>query len=243
MAASFLDRIAGAPITWGVDGAPGWGYLMDRDRVMREMSDVGLTATELGPDGYLPADTDELTDFLSVYDFAIVGGFVPALLYRLDRIDDEPIDTPFDCMREVGVRLDGVAVEDFVCRHAKTQQRVEFCPGCDFKSDPLVVQCREDPRRGIHFDRVVREYPGHCGAKAARLFTHQARVENQEGGRVSLRELRFDMTEIKRRVFHAEPAWVRQFFPSGIAQPLCILESTGDPWMQRERNFRQARFE
>ena len=86
---TFLDRIAGAPITWGVDGAPGWGHLMDRDRVMREMSDVGLSATELGPDGYLPTDTDELTDFLSVYDFAIVGGFVPALLYRLDRIEDE----------------------------------------------------------------------------------------------------------------------------------------------------------
>ena len=49
-----LERVAGAPITWGVDGSPGWGYLMDRERVLREMVESGLSATELGPDGYLP---------------------------------------------------------------------------------------------------------------------------------------------------------------------------------------------
>ncbi|MCP4960799.1 MAG: inosose dehydratase, partial [Actinomycetia bacterium] len=46
-----MKRIAGAPITWGVDGSPGWGHLMDADRVMSEMRDSGLSATELGPDG------------------------------------------------------------------------------------------------------------------------------------------------------------------------------------------------
>ncbi len=83
----FLDRIAGAPITWGVDGSPGWGYLMDRDRVMAEMTEIGLSATELGPDGYLPLDPDELSDYLAGYDLSTVGGFVPALLYRPDRVD------------------------------------------------------------------------------------------------------------------------------------------------------------
>ncbi len=83
-----LDRIAGAPITWGVDGSPGWGHLMDRDRVMAEMAATGLSATELGPDGYLPTDADELDDYLSGYHLQMVGGFVPALLYRPDRIED-----------------------------------------------------------------------------------------------------------------------------------------------------------
>ena len=41
-----LDRVAGAPITWGVDGSPGWGYLMDRDRVMREMVESDFTAAK-----------------------------------------------------------------------------------------------------------------------------------------------------------------------------------------------------
>lgn len=84
-----LQRVAGAPITWGVDGSPGWGYLMDRDRVMNEMVDSGLAATELGPDGYLPTDPVELREYLSRYGLSIVGGFVPALLYRPDRIAAE----------------------------------------------------------------------------------------------------------------------------------------------------------
>ena len=84
-----LERVAGAPITWGVDGSPGWGYLMGRDRVMREMVESGLSATELGPDGYLPTDPIELHEFLDGYGLSIVGGFVPALLYRPDRIDAE----------------------------------------------------------------------------------------------------------------------------------------------------------
>src|SRR5215207_10868104 len=82
-----LERVAGAPITWGVDGSPGWGYLMDRDRVLREMVESGLSATELGPDGYLPTDPSELQDYLGQFDLSIVGGFVPALLYRPDQIE------------------------------------------------------------------------------------------------------------------------------------------------------------
>ena len=39
---SFVDRIAAAPITWGVDGSPGWGYLVSRDRYVREMTSLGL---------------------------------------------------------------------------------------------------------------------------------------------------------------------------------------------------------
>ncbi len=84
-----LERVAGAPITWGVDGSPGWGFLMDRDRVLREMVESGLSATELGPDGYLPRDPSELRDYLAGFDLSIVGGFVPALLYRPDRIDEQ----------------------------------------------------------------------------------------------------------------------------------------------------------
>ncbi len=83
---TFLTRIAGAPITWGVDGSPGWGHLMDRDRVLAEMQQVGLSATELGPDGYLPDNVDELRALLDRFDLALIGGFVPALLYRSELV-------------------------------------------------------------------------------------------------------------------------------------------------------------
>ena len=84
-----LERVAGAPITWGVDESPGWGYLMDRDRVLDEMSEAGLTATELGPDGFLPTDPGELREYVASRDMSVVGGFVPALLYRPDQIEAE----------------------------------------------------------------------------------------------------------------------------------------------------------
>ncbi len=82
-----LSRVAGAPITWGVDGSPGWGHAMDPTRVMAEMREVGLSATELGPDGFLPSDPDELKDFVAGYEMTMVGGFVPAVLYQDEDID------------------------------------------------------------------------------------------------------------------------------------------------------------
>jgi inosose dehydratase len=60
---------------------------MDRDRVLQEMTDVGLSATELGPDGFLPPDPGELRDFVSARGLRIAGGFVPAILHRQDRFD------------------------------------------------------------------------------------------------------------------------------------------------------------
>ena len=77
-----LSRVAGAPITWGADASEGWGYLMDPKRVMAEMREAGLSATELGPDGFLPTDPEELKDFVAGYDMSMVGGFVPAILYQ-----------------------------------------------------------------------------------------------------------------------------------------------------------------
>ena len=50
------NKIAGAPISWGVCEVPGWGYQLGPDRVLKEMREVGLIATELGPDGFLPRE-------------------------------------------------------------------------------------------------------------------------------------------------------------------------------------------
>ncbi len=52
-------KIAGAPITTGVDPSPGWDHLMGRDRVMCEMVETGLPATELRP----KADADLSVQF------------------------------------------------------------------------------------------------------------------------------------------------------------------------------------
>ena len=66
-------KIAGAPISWGVCEVPGWGYQLDPDRVLSEMRDVGLSATELGPEGFLPTEPDELTALLDRHGLSCVG--------------------------------------------------------------------------------------------------------------------------------------------------------------------------
>jgi inosose dehydratase len=74
-------KIAGAPISWGVCEVPGWGYQFRPDRVLHEMREVGLTATELGPDGFLPSDPAAMANVLSRYGLRAVGGFTPLLLH------------------------------------------------------------------------------------------------------------------------------------------------------------------
>jgi inosose dehydratase len=74
-------RIAGAPISWGVCEVPGWGHQMAPDRVLAEMRDAGLAATEFGPDGFLPADPEERAALLKSYGLGAVGGFVPVVLH------------------------------------------------------------------------------------------------------------------------------------------------------------------
>jgi inosose dehydratase len=75
------DRIAGAPISWGVCEVPGWGYQLPPARVLAEMHDVGLAATELGPDGFLPTDAGAMADVLARHDLRAIGGFTPLLLH------------------------------------------------------------------------------------------------------------------------------------------------------------------
>ncbi|WP_405166052.1 sugar phosphate isomerase/epimerase [Nocardia sp. NBC_01499] len=75
-------RIAAAPISWGVCEVPGWGHVLDAHTVLAEMAALGLSATELGPPGYLPRDPDELRSLLTTFDIAAVGGFLALVLHQ-----------------------------------------------------------------------------------------------------------------------------------------------------------------
>ncbi|MGW5727685.1 TIM barrel protein [Nocardia beijingensis] len=79
-------RIAAAPISWGVCEVPGWGHVLDAHTVLAEMAALGLTATELGPPGYLPRDPGELRRLLETFGLTAVGGFLAVALHR-DRQD------------------------------------------------------------------------------------------------------------------------------------------------------------
>ncbi|MCU1605455.1 MAG: Myo-inosose-2 dehydratase [Modestobacter sp.] len=79
---SLVDRIAGAPISWGVCEVPDWGYQLAPSRVLTEMSEVGLAATEFGPEGFLPPDPDALAAVLAAHGLTAVGGLTPVVLHE-----------------------------------------------------------------------------------------------------------------------------------------------------------------
>jgi len=81
-------RVAGAPITWGVSEVAGWGHSMPPVRVLAEMSAIGLTATELGPPGYLPADAKTLRDLVAAHRLRLAAGFLAAVLHEPGRRAD-----------------------------------------------------------------------------------------------------------------------------------------------------------
>ncbi|MCD9197244.1 TIM barrel protein [Aeromicrobium wangtongii] len=54
---------------------------MSAERVLTEMQSLGLTATEFGPDGFLPGDPSAKAAFLDGFGLHAVGGFLPVLLH------------------------------------------------------------------------------------------------------------------------------------------------------------------
>jgi inosose dehydratase len=95
-------KIAGAPISWGVCEVPGWGYQLEPDRVLTEMRGAGLTATELGPDGFLPSDPTELMSVLHTHELACVGGFVPVVLHDVDHDPADDVAGPLAALHAAG---------------------------------------------------------------------------------------------------------------------------------------------
>ena len=91
-------KIAGAPISWGVCEVPGWGHQLSAEQVLAEMREVGLTATELGPDGFLPSDPEELTATLGSNGLRCVGIFVPVVLHDTDHDPLADIEGPLDAV-------------------------------------------------------------------------------------------------------------------------------------------------
>ena len=95
-------RIAGAPISWGVCEVPGWGHQMGPDRVLTEMSALGLEAMEFGPLGFLPEDAEGRKATLAKHNMSAVGGFFPVVLH----------DPGFDPLPSIATELDAYVAAD-----------------------------------------------------------------------------------------------------------------------------------
>ena len=105
MSRPFAERIAAAPISWGVCEVPGWGWQYDVATVLGQMRELGLAATEFGPEGFLPDSGVDRAKVLAEHGLRAVGGFVPVVLH-------EPGRDPVPAAR--------VALEAFVESGART---------------------------------------------------------------------------------------------------------------------------
>ena len=108
-----LDRLAGAPISWGVCEVPGWGIELSPDRVLGEMRQLGLTATELGkPERYVMVAIEPTTPML------FAGSSDPTCYLELKSIglpEDKTADLSnalsLEIEKQLGVSKDRVYIE------------------------------------------------------------------------------------------------------------------------------------
>lgn len=88
MTRPLADRVAAAPISWGVCEVPDWGWQYDRRTVLQQMQEIGFAATEFGPRGFLPDAPAAKAKVLADNGLRAVGGFVPV---RLHDPDHDPV--------------------------------------------------------------------------------------------------------------------------------------------------------
>jgi inosose dehydratase len=101
-AVALTGRIAAAPISWGVSEVPGWGYQLGTDRVLSEMRGLGIVATELGPEGFLPEQPAAKASVLAGHGLGAVGGFVPVVLHDPARDPLPELDRALDGLLAAG---------------------------------------------------------------------------------------------------------------------------------------------
>lgn len=84
-------RLGTAPDSWGV-WFPSDPYQVAWNVYLDEIARVGYRYTELGPQGYLPQDSEQLKDELAQRDLAVSGGTVLAGLHRGKAALDKAIE-------------------------------------------------------------------------------------------------------------------------------------------------------
>jgi inosose dehydratase len=137
--------LAGAPISWGVCEVPGWGLMLEADRVFAEMASLGLGATELGPIGYLPFEPAAIRERLDRHGLRLVGGFVPLVLHT------EDLRPARESAERIARVLAGAGADVFVAAAVAD----------DGWSTPLVLDDADWSRLARHLAEIERLVSGH----------------------------------------------------------------------------------
>ena len=95
-------KIAGAPISWGVCEVPDWGYQMSPQRVLAEMKEIGLTATEFGPQGWLPIEAEARAAEVGEFGLTPVGSFFLAVMHDPESDPIPAVEVELDAFEKAG---------------------------------------------------------------------------------------------------------------------------------------------
>ncbi|MDQ0369966.1 TIM barrel protein [Catenuloplanes indicus] len=108
--------------------APGWGLELPADRVLSEMSSLGLAATELGPTGYLGKDAADVRALLDRSGLRLIGGFLPVPMHIATAADLDEAATAMDTLAAAGASVVVLAARsaDGSYDHAVTLTETEW---------------------------------------------------------------------------------------------------------------------
>lgn len=98
-------KIAGAPISWGVCEVPDWGFQLSQERVLDEMHQVGYTACEFGPLGFLPEAAEQRAAMLAKHQLKAVGGFLPVVLHDSQHDIESELRAELDVFKRAGAEV------------------------------------------------------------------------------------------------------------------------------------------
>ena len=108
---TITKRLAAAPISWGVCEVPGWGHQLEADRVLSEMTALGISATEFGPAGFLPELAAQRADVLKQHNLQAIGGFFPVILHDASKNPLNIVSAELEAYEAAGASIMVLAAE------------------------------------------------------------------------------------------------------------------------------------
>ncbi len=118
-------KIAGQPVSWGINYLPGWGVQLSAATVLDEMRQLGIVATEYQP-GLFPPDAERARELLSEYGVRAIAGWVPTYLYGDDLQGSlEAIGPSLAFLKELGA---DIATVGAIGPQQEFEKRLELSP-------------------------------------------------------------------------------------------------------------------
>ncbi|MHA7306039.1 sugar phosphate isomerase/epimerase family protein [Arthrobacter sp. TMN-49] len=125
MSSTIASQIAAAPISWGVCEAENWGHQLPAERVLQEMKELGIRATEFGPVGFLPVEPRPRAEVLRRFGLTAIGGFFPSVLHQEGNDPLPAIERELDAFEAAGATVLVLSADSGAVSYDEKQEMTE----------------------------------------------------------------------------------------------------------------------